>query len=1010
MSYKVCATRRDLKSVNRTLQVFDASLWEVNVSSGTSKAVYQIVEDDGIYRLYQNGEDTTKTVSINFIRGLVYEGQQVTINTPGSISMKFGTLHRISATLEQQAMTKNNVIEEGGLLQGESITYDNNRLVREEDLKTPKTVQFWYDSRYLRVEVVRNNGYDRIPIQTIDRDMPARIPGMEVSSADQKVLCDAGISCTVGETIRITKSNKSDYLIHLDSIVGYDSLEDITLPNMTTEGIDLKLDGEDGFFEFVIQQDCFAKFSVPRTDYGLWVQNYTISSNSAYTVDLTAVIEEQQYALYSGSDDLQGNHVSETPIIQVAEGKVVDLLLSVNMANDYTVEKFELLNIASGEITQLVLDDNNHAQFVMPSSLCAITLVIVEAEAEPVQPITNAYVLTIQSPILSQVTVNGNVVPVPGTVEFTTTGNKTATANVVWETSIKSISKVSVYPTGGSPTPAMIKTQKTTDTTIKLGRNMTLDIVTNPISCEYTHIDGVISNLSKNSTWSSDNNVVDVVGGSNGDLYEYYNTTETTISNTPNNNPFAGEDVIDVAFYTDQSHFGFTNSSFKDCDSLKKVSVSGPSTIAIDTDTFRDSTLKELVGQDKITYLGRASFLGTNLQSFTNNNISAIPDLTFNNSALKSINLANAPLTSIGKQAFDNCKSLKHGWLPKDLSYLGDQCFGKTAIQAVQTYPTYTEVSAPANATLKFIVDDDYNNGLTILPKYTFEFCDKLEEVYLPASITHIEKGAFHSCNNLQHFAAPGLKTIQSGAFSDTWIENVPKFEDLEILPKKLQEDLDLYKLPNTDGVLFQVGLDETYSRLTYISTNFQNNEELILYTLFEDAAYIGDYSKNWKIHSNTISITDHAGESVKKLSKLSFYDSNKLNSIGEFAFANSSVKTIEFPYSGSIQLIGKSAFRNCSKLESMDVWNSSIIKIDDYAFENSKNLIPPAFDLTNIEYIGDHAFDGAFNHAARLWERTSLFSNLAVLAASIMYVVLGWVLVKYVPGGGSLHGEYYVQ
>lgn len=1006
MSYKVCATRRDLKSVNRTLQVFDASLWEVTVPSGLDESTYQIVEENGVYHLYQNGEDTTKTVSISFIRGLVYEGQQVMVNSSGS-SVSFGFLHRINSIIEQQALTKENVTKEGGLLQGDSINYTSKRLVREEDLKTPTTVRFWYDSRYLKAEVIRNNGHDKIPIHQIDEDMAERIPGVEVSSADQKNLCNIGTSCTVGETIRITKSANSDYLIHLDSIVGYDSLENIPLSNMTEEGIDLKLDGEDGFFEFVIQQDCFAKFSVPTTDYGLWVQNYTISSHSAYTVNLTAVVEEQQYSLYSGSDDLQGNHVSETPIIQVAEGKVVDLLLSVNMTDDYTVEKFELLNIASGETTQLVLDDNNHAQFVMPSSLCSITLVIVEAEAEPVQPITNTYILTIQSPTLSQVTVNENVISIPGTVEFTTTGSETATANVAWETPVKSISKVSVYPTGGSPTPAMIKKQKTTDTTIQLGRNMTLEIVPNPISCEYTHIEGSIPDLSKNSTWSTDNNVVDVVGESNGDLYEYYNTTETTISNTPNDNPFAGEDVVDVAFYTDQSHFGFTNSSFKDCDSLKKVSISGPSTIAVDTDTFRNSTLKELVGQDKITYLGRASFLGTNLQSFENHNITAIPDLTFNSSSLNSINLSNAPLSQIGKQVFDNCRRLKHGWLPKTLSYLGTQCFGETAIQAVQTYPAYTEVSAPINATLKFMVDDAYNNGLITLPKYTFEFCDKLEEAYLPASITHIEKGAFHACNNLKHFASPGLKTIQSGAFSNTWIENVPNFYDLEILPKKLPEDLDLYKLPNTDGVLFQVGFDETYHNLTYISTNFQNNEELILYTLFEDAV---DHDKNWKIHSNTISITDHAGESVTKLSKLSFYDSNKLNSIGEFAFANSSVKTIEFPYSGSIQLIGKSAFRNCSKLESMDVWNSSIIKIDDYAFENSKNLIPPAFDLTNIEYIGDHAFDGAFNHAAKQWKQTSLFSNLAVLAASIVYVVLGWVLVTYVPVGGPSHATYYPQ
>jgi hypothetical protein len=80
---------------------------------------------------------------------------------------------------------------------------------------------------------------------------------------------------------------------------------------------------------------------------------------------------------------------------------------------------------------------------------------------------------------------------------------------------------------------------------------MTLKIVPKPISCEYTHINGAISDLSKNSKWSSDNRVVDVVGGSNGNLYEYYNTTETTISSTPNNNPFTGENVVDVAFYTD---------------------------------------------------------------------------------------------------------------------------------------------------------------------------------------------------------------------------------------------------------------------------------------------------------------------------------------------------------------------------------------------------------------------------------------------------------------------------
>jgi len=44
---------------------------------------------------------------------------------------------------------------------------------------------------------------------------------------------------------------------------------------------------------------------------------------------------------------------------------------------------------------------------------------------------------------------------------------------------------------------------------------------------------------------------------------------------------------------------------------------------------------------------------------------------------------------------------------------------------------------------------------------HTFKYCAKLVEVHLPASITHIEKGAFHECDNLKHFASPGLKTIE---------------------------------------------------------------------------------------------------------------------------------------------------------------------------------------------------------------------------------------------------------
>jgi hypothetical protein len=104
--------------------------------------------------------------------------------------------------------------------------------------------------------------------------------------------------------------------------------------------------------------------------------------------------------------------------------------------------------------------------------------------------------------------------------------------------------------------------------------------------------------------------------------------------------------------------------------------------------------------------------------------------------------LPNTNLT-IGEQAFDNCRSLSKLELPVGLSILGNQVFGENTYKAIYTNPGYIATSGQANA-LTFNVDGSYNSSLTELPTFTFEFCKNLEEVYLPASITAIKKGAFH--------------------------------------------------------------------------------------------------------------------------------------------------------------------------------------------------------------------------------------------------------------------------
>ena len=931
MSYKMCATKRDVNTVGKPLQYFTPSQWIVKTTSYPSG--YDISDN---YELLQDGVLTNLKCTISLINGCVYEGMQVTIND-NSLLGQLGTLHQ--KNYADQCTTKKYVLESNCSLTGQSASYDSNRLIREEDIIAPSTVNVYYDPRYLIVEEFKTDGISKFPIMTGDPGVPERTPGDELNPPMNREFAYSAIQCTKGNKVQVRQKSTVNSDLVLNAVYAYDNL-DAPMYELNTPGYEGA--------EFIASDNCFITFDLVQQTYRLSAAAPVIDRATQWGLTIAAYLppdEDIYYLASSGVDDpkLPICRPSEEEYILVPNEAEVNIILNVNTYKTENTTTCVLRNLTTNETTTLTLNDDNECIFKMPSSDCRLeTNVVIHETTGDTGFEYEDRILTIKSNQLERVIVNGSTYSFydgVAEVNIPCDESPSALAEVYYDAGISAIYHVRAYPSNTGPTN-MPRSYTIPHTTLSLSTNMTLEVSYSPISCEYKTIGGQITGLEKGTDWGLGNNITDVKKERDG---FYKVITDDAVSYTPVGTPFSTKEQLEsVKFYTTEPSFAVLKNSFSGCLSLHEVDL---------------------------------------------------PDVT----------------SMINDNAFLLCVSLKNLEIPYNLSTLGTDVFKFNSYKSIYTYPSYTTTNEYTDA-LIFNVDQEYKSQLSIIPEKTFSTCLQLEEVYLPASITKIESNAFKSCKNLKHFASPGLKTIQSGAFSDTWIEEIPRFADLEILPKKLPKDLDLYKLPNTNGVLFQVGLDETYSRLTYISTNFQNNEELILYTLFEDAAYISDYDKDWKIHSNTISITDHAGESVKKLSKLSFYDSNKLNNIGEFAFANSSVKTIEFPHDGNIQLIGKSAFRNCSKLESMDVWKSSIIKIDDYAFENSKNLIPPAFDLTNIEYIGDHAFDRAFNHAARLWKRTSLFSNLALMATAIVYVVLGWVLVTYVPGGGAVGGVYYVQ
>ena len=84
------------------------------------------------------------------------------------------------------------------------------------------------------------------------------------------------------------------------------------------------------------------------------------------------------------------------------------------------------------------------------------------------------------------------------------------------------------------------------------------------------------------------------------------------------------------------------------------------------------------------------------------------------------------------------------------------------------------------------------------------------------------------------------------------------------------------------------------------------------------------------------------------------------LEEIGPYAFASSSISTVQFP--ASITAIREGAFRNCKKLNCDLSFNEGLKTIEDSAFDNCSNLSGKITLPSTVHVIGDSAFGSCYN------------------------------------------------
>ncbi len=338
--------------------------------------------------------------------------------------------------------------------------------------------------------------------------------------------------------------------------------------------------------------------------------------------------------------------------------------------------------------------------------------------------------------------------------------------------------------------------------------------------------------------------------------------------------------------------------AFEGCINL--VRFVGREVVEVSQNAFKDCTKLSEFSAVKVEKIGQEAFKNTT--SFTNLSspvIVEIGDSAFENSGLAVATISTA--NKIGNSAFSNCTSLQSVLLT-----------------------SATEIGTRAFENCSSLTTVSLGNGVITVPVCCFNGCTALSELDAP-KVETVEAYAFQDCSALKAFSFPVIITAKEYSFKGTGLTSINS-ETLSSIDKTT-----FLECRNLTSIIFNSL--QTVDLSAFESCNFARyftfgSATTIIFPAGGAVTYFPYLTR-----FSAPSLTQLPNNAFLNCKQFNNYDFSALQTIGEYAFMNTAIGTIDFPLAISV---GKGAFVGADKVTSISLPKVLSLSADNFSL-NSK-------------------------------------------------------------------------